>query len=383
MRLIELAALASIFAGFNVVALADEARLSFGGDQFAAGQTVSVAGEPVRDAFIAGYDVTLGAPVTGDAHLAGFNVNDSADVAGDVYAMGFSLNLSGAIGGDLTAAGNSISLGAPQPVGGNLRLAAQSVALNSPVSGAALITAQTLTLNSSIAGDLSFYGEAISFGPEAKVAGRVIIQAPKEIAVPGSVAAADRVSFIQLVVPDYASEAGKTAQHAVRGFWPEVWGNVVWWLMLFVLGAALIALAPKRVAALEAAASRGPWRQLGLGVLAFAAMLGLVPVTAMTVIGLVLLPVVLVVVAIACALAYLGGAYLVGLRIGRAFTPLDSNGRKLAILAVALVVAGLLAMVPLLGWLLTLLLLVYGFGAIARMLLGRTSAPVSGQAVAA
>ena len=257
------------------------------------------------------------------------------------------------------------------------------MALNSPVSGAALITAQTLTLNSSIAGDLSFYGEAISFGPEAKVAGRVIIQAPKEIAVPASVAAADRVSFIQLTVPDYASEAGKTAQHAVRGFWPEVWGNLIWWLMLFVLGAALIALAPKRVAALEAAGSVRPWRQLGLGVLGFAATLGLVPVTAMTVIGLVLLPVVLVVVALACALAYLGGAYLIALRIGRAFTPLDGNGPKLAILAVAIVVAGVLALVPLLGWLLTLLLLVYGFGAIGRMLLGRAPAPVPAQAVAA
>ena len=376
MRFIDLAALATMFAGFTGMALADETRLSFGGDQYAAGQTVSVAGEPVRDAFVAGYDVTLGAPVTGDAHLAGFSVTDSAEVAGDVYAMGYSLNLSGIIGGDLTALGNSISLGAPQPVGGNLRVAGQSVALNSPVQGAALITAQTLTLNSSIAGDLSFYGETISFGPDAKVAGRVIIQAPKEIAVPASVAAADRVSFIQLVVPDYASEAGKTAQHAVRGFWPEVWGNLIWWLMLLALGAALIALAPNRVAALEAAASQRPWRQLGLGVLGFAATLGLVPVTAMTVIGLVLLPLVLVVVAIACALAYLGGAYLVGLRIGRAFTPLDSNGRKLAILAAAIVVAGLLAMVPLLGWLLTLLLLVYGFGAIARLLLGHPSTPV-------
>lgn len=383
MTLIARAALALLFAGGAVVAYADEARLSFGGDQYAAGQTVSVAGEPVRDAFIAGYDVTLGAPVTGDAHLAGFNVTNSAAVTGDVYALGYSLNLSGPIGGDLTATGNTISLGAPQPVGGNLRLAGQSVVLNSPASGAALITAQTLTLNSSIAGDLSFYGEAISFGPEAKVGGRVIIQAPKEIAVPANVAAADRVSFIQLIVPDYASEAGKTAQHAVRGFWPEVWGNLIWWLMLFVLGAALIALAPRRVAALEAAGSVRPWRQLGLGILGFAATLGLVPVTAMTVIGLVLLPVVLVVVAIACVLAYLGGAYLIGLRIGRAFTTLEANGPKLAILAVAIVVAGLLAMVPLLGWLLTLLLLVYGFGAIARMLLGRTPAPVSVQAVAA
>ena len=383
MRLIELAVLASLFASPVAASLADEARMSFGGDQYAAGQSVAITGEPVRDAFIAGYDVTLGAAVTGDAHLAGFNVTDSGAVAGSVYAMGYSLSLTGTIGGDLTAAGNAISVAAPQPVGGNVRLAGQSVTLNSPVAGAALVTAQTLTLNGTVGGDLSFFGETLTFGPSAKVAGRVIIQAPKPIAVPETVAPADRVSFLELKVPDYAGEAGKTAQHAVRGFWPEVWGNLVWWLLLIVLGAALIALAPKRVAALEAAGSQRPWRQLGLGVLGFSATLGLVPVTAMTVIGLALLPAVFIVVAIACALAYPGGTYLMGLRISRAFMPADTNARKLAVLAGSVIVAGLLAMVPLLGWLITLVLLVYGFGAIARTMLGRPGVPAATMAAAA
>lgn len=60
-------------------AVADEARLSFGGDEFAAGQSATV-NQPVvqHDAFVAGYDVGLTGTIDGDAHLAGFNVRDDA-----------------------------------------------------------------------------------------------------------------------------------------------------------------------------------------------------------------------------------------------------------------------------------------------------------------
>ena len=79
-------------------ALADEARLSFGGDEFAVGQVFAVAAPVQPDAFAVGNDVTLSGAVSGDAHLAGFNVDVGADVAGDVYAAGFSVKATAAVG---------------------------------------------------------------------------------------------------------------------------------------------------------------------------------------------------------------------------------------------------------------------------------------------
>lgn len=355
-------------------ALAQESRLTFGGDQFTAGQSARIDAPVARDLFAAGYDVTVQAPVSGDAHLAGFNVAQSADVTGNVYAAGFSVSLTGKVGGDITAMGNTVSVAAPQPVTGNLRIAGQTVTVSSPIEGSTLITAHTATLSSAVKGDLSFFGETLAFGPGARVDGTLTIHAPQEIAVPVSVAAAERVKFERLVAPDYASEAGKTAEHAVRSMWPAVWGTGLWWLLLFVTGVVAITLLPRLTQSLQSTGSTRPFRRLGVGLVTFAAVIGLVPVLGLTLLGIFLIPFALLFVVLACMLAYLAGTYLLGVRVVRALTSVDSNLKRVGVLALSIVVMGLLGMLPVIGWLLTLVVLCFGFGAIAAIIMGRLSA---------
>ena len=358
-----------------LAAHAAEARMTVGGDQYAAGQSASIAEAVTHDAFVAGYDVSLKAPVAGDAHLAGFNVYIDAEVTGDLYAIGSSVNVSGTVSGDVTAFGNTVSLRGAQPVPGNVRLAGSSVTLDTPVLGAGLVTAQTLNLNASVGGDFEFFGENVVFGPGASVAGVITIHAPKEIPVPETVASADRVKFVQLEGTDYAAEADKTADHVVRSIWPAVWAAGLWWLLLGVLGVLFIAFGSRMVAALEVVSQKRPFRNIGLGIFGFAAVLGLVPVFALTLVGIFLVPFVLVFVVLACALAYLAGTYLVGARIAAALLPVDTNLKRVGLLAVSIVVAGLLGMIPVLGWLISLLLLVFGFGTIAVVTMVRWSRP--------
>ena len=345
-------------------AQAQESGMVLGGDQYAAGQAARVDQPVGHDVFMAGYDVDLDGTVAGDAHLAGYNVVVDAAVAGDVYAAGFAVRLNAPVGGDVTAMANSIVLSSSDPVGGNVRLAGESITIGCQVNGAAVTASRTLTLDAAIAGDMNFYGESLSFGPAARIDGILTIRAPKEIAVPATVAPPERVKFEVLSTPDYVAEAGKTAEHAVRGVWPAIWGAALWWLFLFAMGAAIIALAPRRVQALEESAARRPFRNLLVGILGFSAIVGLVPVFAMTLVGLVLLPFVLVFVVVACALAYVFGAYLLMLRIMQAMLAVDTTGKRVGVLAAGLVAAFLLGLLPVLGWLITLVLLVFGFGAV-------------------
>jgi hypothetical protein len=345
--------------------LAEQANLNFGGDTYAAGQTTTI-GQPVaRDAFAAGYNVTLSAPVTGSAHLAGYNVSSTSSVGADLYAAGFAVTVTGQVSGDVTAMANSVVINSAAAIPGNARLAGASIVLDSAVDGSLLASAQTLTLNAPVEGDFSFYGETIAFGPNARVDGKIAIQAPKEIAVPPSVAPADRVTFQQITTPDYAGEAGKTAESIMRGVWFAVWATIVWWTLLFVVGAAFIAMSPRLVEDLTVLAKTHSFRRLGLGALSFSATIGLVLVTVLTVIGIVLLPVVVLYIFLACSLAYLAGVYFVGTRIWSAITPLQTNLQRIIALAVSLVLGGLLTMVPFLGWPITLLLLAFGFGLMA------------------
>jgi hypothetical protein len=354
--------------------LADDARFEFGGDQYAAGQNITVASPVAHDAFMVGGQVSLGAPVTGNAHLAGANINSGAAVSGSVYAIGFSIAITAPVTGTVTALGNSIAIRAPATVGGNVRLAGSTVTLAAPVAGSALLSGQAVSLDASVGGDLSFYGETLSFGPNAKVTGNLLIRAPKPIEVPASVASPERVKYEVLEHPDYPSQAGSTAQGVVGSVWPAVWGTVVWWMFLFIAGVSFIVLAPRLVGALQLASVSRPMRNFGLGVLSFAAALGLVPVFAMTLVGIVLVPFALLYIVVLCGLGYVAGAYFIGLRLLGAFMPVDGSARQVAVLAVSLIVAGLLGMVPVIGWLIGLALTVFGIGLFAVIVMDRWTA---------
>lgn len=352
---------------------ADEARFSFGGDTFAAGQSSS-AGQPVaHDAFVAGYDVRLGAAVTGDAHMAGFNVTADQPVQSDLYGAGFNVTIEQPVGGDVTAMGSNVTVQPAAAIAGNARLNGANVTLWGPVAGSALIAADTLNLNSAVTGDLEFFGTKIAFGPDAQVIGTVKLHAPAPIDVPTSVAGADRVTYEALEGTDVAGQAGKTAEHVLNGVWPAVWATGVWWTTLVISGLLLLALLPKTTRTVEDTSATRPVMTFGVGLLTFAAVLGLVPVAAITIIGIVLLPFVAIGVVLACLFAYLIGVYLVALRAGSRFLPVNTLIKRVATLAVAVILAGLMGMVPVLGWLASLLLLTFGFGVIGRTIFMRMS----------
>jgi hypothetical protein len=368
-------ALTVFIAGMLAGLPAASAQQSFtiGGDQFTAGQNATIAAPVANDAFLAGYDVSLNAPVTGDAHVAGFNVTTGAGVDGDLYAAGFSVSVGSTLGGDLTTMGNTVTLRSPATMPGNARLLGQTVMVGSPIGGSLIATAQTLTLDAVVTGDFIFLGETLNFGTGAKVGGKLTIRAPRPIAVPESVASADRVVFEQVPMPDYMSEAGRTAEAAVKNVWPQVWAMIGWWVVLLAIGAAFIALMPKGVAALQTIAEKRPFRNLGVGLLAFASVIGLVPLVAITVIGIVLLPFVAIFIAIACSLAYLAGVYFTGTQIGKAFFRIDTNAQRLAVLAASIVIAALIGLIPFAGWLVSLGLTTFGFGVVAVVLMVRWS----------
>ncbi|MEO8683554.1 MAG: hypothetical protein ABI414_01805 [Devosia sp.] len=69
--------------------LADDAALTFGGDQYVAGQASPKATPVGHDAFALGNDVIFSAAGSGDAHPAGRHVNVNADVSCDIYAADF------------------------------------------------------------------------------------------------------------------------------------------------------------------------------------------------------------------------------------------------------------------------------------------------------
>jgi hypothetical protein len=117
------------------------------------------------------------------------------------------------------------------------------------------------------------------------------------------------------------------------------------------------------------------------GVLGLATVLGLVPISVMTILGIPLLPVILLVALLLGIAGYAFGVYAVALRVWAGMGGDEPTMPiRLAVFAAGLLVLALLNAIPFAGWVLNFTIVLYGIGAIAvpvyASLFARRAAPV-------
>lgn len=350
-------------------AVAEEVgRTVLGGDTFVAGGDASLDTPADRDAFLSGFSVEADAVVAEDAHLSGFNVEVSAPVGGDLYAAGFSIDVDANVGGDVTAAGFKIKIDETANIAGNARLAARTITLESTLAGSLIAAAQTLTLNGAVTGDVDFSGAGLEFGDGATIAGTLTYRTPEEIDIPASVIAAERVQYKVLKLPD----AGKAMKQRFPSAWGFFFGSIMALAFLAIVAALCLAFAPDSVERLRAAAMRRPWIAILCGFLSLAMLIGLVPVSAMTLVGIPLIPIVLLTIVVVWILGYLLGVYALANRVIAAFRDIpDTLVARLVVVVIGLIAVAVINFIPILGWLANLVILFLGLGALSAALFGR------------
>lgn len=359
-------------------ARADDAPVEIGGDRYFSGAGSADAGDAPRDVFAAGAAVTLRGAAAGDAHAAGFDV-DVEIAAENVYAAGGALTVAGRVAEDLTAAGLSVKTAPGAATGGNARLAGGTLIIEGPVAGALVAFGGEIVLNAEVGGDARLTAGTISFGPRARVGGALVYSATDEVAVPPEVAPPARVSFRPLAVPGLFDDWEEAWKDRRGGAWSAL-GLVAGFLILLgflmIVAALGLAFAPAEVEARRRSALAQPGMTVLVGVLFLSLLVGLAPVSAATVIGLPLLPIILLAALLLWTVGYVLGAYVVAARLWRSLdggAPSTTRGR-LGPLAAALALLLFLNVVPVLGWLLNLLVGLFGVGAVGSGLLERLAA---------
>lgn len=362
-------------------ALAEE-RLELGGDFYAAGSSVNLSRPAARDMIAAGGSVDLSARVDGDALFSGFDVGVAAPVGKDLYAAGFSVSVEDAVGEDLTATGFRVRVRRDAVIGGNARLLGGSIVVDGRIAGSLAAAGGSIAINNVIGGDARLTSGNLSFGPDARINGILTYVAPEPIEIADNVIPNDRVRFEKLETPRASEVVDKTVGERLRAFWPSflgvTFGFVVTIAFLTLLAAVLLALMPVTVERIRRETVAAPFRALGVGVLALGALVGLVPVAAITIIGIPLIPVLLLAIIAMWTLGYLLGVYAIAWRVAGGLRELPaSNGMRLIVIAAGLVVAALLNFIPFLGWLVNLALVLLGMGGIAVQVLARLSRPAA------
>lgn len=351
-------------------AAAEVERQSIGGDLFIAGSGTSGDASTDRDLFVAGGTVVARGAVAQDAHFAGFDVEIETDVADDVYAAGGTITLRAAVGEDLTAAGFSVRTAETSRVDGNARLAGGSVVVEGPVTGALLASGGEVVIDAEIGGDVRIFAGDVSFGPNARIGGRLDYTAPAEVAIPASVIDPSRVGFTR--AEEWENFAAASREWTEREYPALPGASAVFGFLLVTIGffvvlaAVALALAPERIEAMRREAIARPGLALLGGVLGLATVFGLVPISVMTIVGLPLLPIVLLLALLLWIAGYAFGVYAVALRIwtGMGGSEPTTAGR-LAVYAAGLLAMALVNVVPFAGWVANFTLVLFGIGAIA------------------
>jgi len=365
MRLFSFALILGLAAG--PAAAQDEASFTIGGDSFLAGRSIVFDAPGADDIFVAGQSVRVATDLSGSVYAIGQDVALDGAVGGDIHVMGQNVTLTGDISGDASTAGQGLQVSGA--VGGDLRAAGSVVEITGPVAGYAILGGETVRIGAEVTGDVMLAAESVRFGPGARIGGRLTLFENDigDLVVPESVISEDRITRRE--IEDWEAQRMPQVVPSVGDIVGRFIGGVV---MVALLAALIAALIPERLAEMRRTVLRAPFRTLGVGFVTQSAIVGSIFVVAMTLIGLVLVPGILLLAGASALAGYVVGAYAFGvgllLLIGRE-EPDTLAERAIAAGAGALV-AGVLALVPFLGWLFVIVLSLTGIGAIMAAITG-------------
>lgn len=343
---------------------------------FSQAQAAGPSSSP-RDKFRAGNTITIpaGETVPHDLYVWGGNVRIDGRIDGDLFVAGGTVDLTGPVSGDLFVVGGAVTISSS--VGRHLRVLGGNVTVSGPVKQDLLAAAGTLDLATAarVGGDLIFTAGRMTL--DGAVDGSVL-GSTQNYTNNGSIGGSEEVTLRQA-----------PSKPAPPSLLSRFLGQVRRYVSIVVVGALLLALAPRLLPAAATRMRERPLPALGIGVLSFigffAVLLGLL-------IGVVILAILLgllglgqlvltVVIGVLLGMGVLSylfalvllfiAAAVVGLILGRlAFGWLTqpwARGPYPALLLGVLVIVVLTAL-PLIGWVINALVVLFGLGALVMLL---------------
>lgn len=341
--------------------------------------------------------------VNGDVEANMGQVVISGSVTGDVKARMGEIIVDGSVGGNLTA-----DLGAARingTVGGDVGSGFGELRIGGAVAGDVSSKGGKVLITGIIEGDVILDQGVVELGPDAVVSGRIYVargqvQKAATAIVGGTVEIGEEVTPAELIEDDpepgyrfegveenlvetVTKEVRETIERSLRdvrfmphmvrtrewfvypypfmGFYGNVARGVLNMLIMFALAAFTYTLFPRHVKAAGDAISAKTGPVIGWGLLAAVLAIPLMILLAITIIGIPLIFVEIIFLAAAAVLGYTGIVELVGSRVIGAASKTAVN--PLGAIALGVLIIGLIAMIPVLGGLVSLAVFVLAIGA--------------------
>ena len=322
-------------------------RGSLNDDYYAAGGTVTIDARVNGDVIAAGGTVVVGNRVQQDVMVAGGTVTVQGRVQDDVRAAGGNVTIDAQIGDDALVSGGNVTLTSNSRVGGNAMFAGGVVNINGTVDGDLRAAGGNVTINGTVHGNVVLEADQVTIASGSRIDGNLDYRSPGK----------GRISKDAVI-------RGKSIYTEIDRYEPHRGARFVSVVTFSIAGIVLMLLFPNFTRVTSARVGQQFWKNLGLGFALLVATPAAILLLMVSVIGIwVALPL-LATYLVALLLAYLIAAFYVaekGARLLRFDT--GSRGRIFAALVVALLLLTALRFIPVLGGLVTFLLMLTALGA--------------------
>lgn len=342
---------------------------SYSDAQFLAGKLVRISAEVADDVFAAGRYVTFEDAKVRNVVVAGYDVELRSGTTADLYAAAGRLGIGGTIEDDLVAGARTVRISSSGAIGGDVRLAAESIDMEGRIGGSLRAAARRITISGEIAGKADLFAERIVIAAGARIAGDLIYRSGSEPEIADGATIVGEVRRIDIDMPDFRSLAG-----AMIGIGLLI--AVAWAIVVLALVAVIQLAFPNVIARAAEHLRTNPWSNLGIGIAIHLLVGILVGLLFASIAGIPAGAALLMTAAVAWLLGLVTVSACIGLFIRgrlRGSAAIGTAGRVGWTLAGTIVV-GLVALVPLLGAVVAALAVASGFGAAARELWRRMRA---------
>jgi cytoskeletal protein CcmA (bactofilin family) len=322
-------------------------------DLYAAGGTVSIDGNVNGDVMVAGGTVIINGLIRDNLMVTGGNVTINTAIGKSVRVAAGNVVINAKIGKDLVAAGGTIDLSKRSTVQQDALVSGGTVNLNGNIGRKLQGTAGMMTIAGTVNGNSNLNVDQLTLVKGANLKGNLIYRSQNKAKIESGATVSGKTIHKQAPAKHRKTTPGERAANLLISF-------ILSFVAAYIFGVVLLLLFPRRVGDIANTVTSAPWPSLGIGFLAFI----VVPIAAL----ILCLFIVTIPISLTIMLLYLLGLYLakvfVGLSIGRwLFDRFKWGENDFLALFVGLLVLMLLALIPVIGWLVRFLYVLFGLGA--------------------
>ena len=331
---------------------------------YTAGGDVTISGDVDGDLVVAGGTVVVNGTVRQDVLGGGGNISILGKVNGDVRIAGGDVTIAGDVGGELIAFGGTVHIVSGAMIHGGATIAGGRVAIDGDVNTLVRVFGGDLSVNGKVSGDVFLKGDKIKIGNGAVIAGGLHYSSPRQ----AEIASGARITGPTTYMEPKQDKKDNRSKGGVIAF------LTAWWLiksaMLIAAGLVGLMLFRGRIQNHLEHTIRGFGKEMFRGFVVLVVVPVAVFVSFISVIGAALGGIGLLVYLLMIVIAKVYTGLLVGAVAYKLVLRKTSYVANWQTLVIGVLVLELLALIPILGWLIGLSFFLMAFGSVALAVYG-------------